>query len=211
MDSFASLYPRAWLRPRAAFAALLEHPARTRFGFGALAITAVTYQLVYLFLARNGGRPTVFTPWLAVPPDQYYAFNQWVVVPSIILAWVSASGFTQLTARALGGTGSFEDTTTLLGMAISISSWWTGLHDVVTTALGFLGVLDQRAYEDAMSTPGQWPHVLIWALMVAYLAWFIWTFVTAAAVAHRLALPRSIVAGLSGLAVYQLVFLLFNR
>ena len=55
----------------------------------------------------------------------------------MLLAWVAAAGFTQLAAPASGGRGAYEDTLVLLGFGLSIASWWTGLHDLVTTFLGY--------------------------------------------------------------------------
>lgn len=211
MASFRSIYVCAFAMPARGFAALAVHPRRMTFAWWAVAVTCVVYQLVYFFLARNGGRPTVFKPWLAVDPERYYTFNQYWIIPSILLAWVTASGITQLVARALGGTGSFEDTQVVVGFGLSVSTWWTGAHDVVSTALGFAGAIDQRAYEDAMSTPGHVPHAVIWALMLGYVVWFVLTFMRGVMVVHRLSLPRALGAGAFGFVGYQFVYLLFNR
>jgi hypothetical protein len=210
MTSFGSLYRGALLRPRRTFDALAADPRRVRLGARAVAVTCGCYQLVYLFLAHNGGRPTVFKPWLAIPAEAYYRYNAWMVVPSILLAWVAAAGFAQLAARALGGTGDFEATLCVLGFGLSVSSWWTGLHDVVTTFLGWLRVIDQRAYEDAMSGAGP-AHALIWALMIGYLAWFLLTFAKGIGAAHGLRPVPAAAAGTVGVAVYQALFVLFNR
>jgi hypothetical protein len=210
MASFGSLYMRTFLRPATTLSVIAEHPRGPQLGAVAVAITAAVYTAVYFFLAHNGGRPTVFTPWLAIPAEHYYRYNLWLNAPSILLAWVAASGFTQLAARALGGRGSFEQTLAVLGFGLSISSWWTGLHDLITTFLGFVGVIDQRAYEDAMSSPTP-ARTLLWVLMLGYLVWFVMLFCKGVAAAHRLSLPRSLAAGTLGFAVYQTVFVIFNR
>jgi hypothetical protein len=104
---------------------------------------------------------TVFEPWLAIPAEDYYRYNLLLNVPSVLLAWVAATGFTHLAARALGGKGTFETTLGVLGLGIGVASWVTGLHDLLTSCLGYLRLLDQRAYEDAMSAPGTGAHRLI--------------------------------------------------
>jgi hypothetical protein len=207
---FWTLYGRAFVRPRRALEALVAEPARVRYGAYAVAITAAAYQLVYFFLSRNGGRPTVFRPWLAIPAEVYYQYDVWFVVPSILLAWISAAGFAHLAARALGGAGTFEETLAAVGLGLSISTWWTGLHDLVTTFLGWVGMIDQRAYEDAMSTPTPF-RTLIWTLMAGYVVWFLVTFAKGVGAAHRLPAPRAAAAGAVGVVVYQLVFVIFNR
>lgn len=209
--SFLALYGAAFARPKRAMEALLAAPHPLRWGTYAVAITAASYTLVYFFLSRSGGRPTAFTPWLAIPAEVYYRYNLFMHVPSIALAWVSAGGSAQLAARGLGGRGTFEHTLAVLGLGIGVASWATGLHDVVTAFLGFAGTMDQRAYEDAMSAPGTGPHRLIWSLMLVYLLAFVWLFTRGVAAAHGLRTWRALCAGLVGFVVYQGVFVLFNR
>jgi hypothetical protein len=207
---FWSLYAKAFRRPGPALRRVAADPRSVRLGAAAVAITATVYTIVYFFLAHNGGRPTVFSPWLAIPAEDYYRYNQWMLVPSIALAWVAASGFAQFTARSFGGRGSFEQTLGVLGFGISVSSWWTGLHDLLTSFLGFVDVIDQRAYEDAMNGPTL-ARTLLWTLMLGYLIWSWMMFTKGVMAAHRLSVPRSLTAGFVGFLVYQLVFIVFNR
>jgi hypothetical protein len=210
VPSFAKLYFRAFVRPRRALEAVLAEPRRLRYGGYAVAITALSYQLVYFFLAHNGGRPTDFRPWLNIPAAEYYHYDQFFVVPSILLAWIAAAGCTQLAARAFGGTGSWEDTLTVLGFGISVSTWWSGLHDLVTSLLGYVGIIDQRTYEDALSTPGPF-SAMLWVLYAGYTTWFVLTFTKGVGAAHRLRTGAAFVAGFGGVLVYSLIFALFNR
>lgn len=210
-DSFLDLYAHAFVHPQRAMAALVAEPRRLRWGAYALAIATSLYLLIYFFLSRNGGRPTVFAPWLAIPAEDYYRYNLLLHVPSVLLAWIAAAGSAQLVSRALGGNGSYEDTLAVFGIGIGVASWGTGLHDLVTTFLGYLGRLDQRAYEDAMSTPGTAPHALIWLLMLVYLLGFLVLFPAGIAAAHQLRGARARTAGSIGFAVYLSVFLIFNR
>ena len=71
-------------------------------------------------------------------------------------------------------------------------------------------LMDQRAYEDAMSsaTPAR---TLIWTLMTGYVVWFFVTFTKGVGAAHRLGVARAATAGSVGVIVYQLVFVIFNR
>lgn len=85
------------------------------------------------------------------------------------MGWLLAGALAQLVARWWGGAGTFEGTLSTLGFGIAIASWCTLAHDLVTSALGASRVMDQRAYEDAMSSPTPF-RTLIWALMMAYAA-----------------------------------------
>lgn|GEM_PF-509737 len=210
-ENFWRVYGLAFMRPARAMERLVRSREPVRFGALGVAITGVTYSLVYFFLSQNGGRPTVFKPWLAIPAELYYRYNLLLHVPSLLLAWVAATGFTQLAARALGGKGTFETTLGALGLGIGVASWGTGLHDLFTTCLGYLRLLDQRAYEDAMSTPGTGAHRLIWALMLLYLSALLWLFTRGVGVAHGLRVGSALACGALGFIVYQSIFALFNR
>lgn len=209
--SFWRIYARTFTRPGCAMDLLLGAPHALRHGLLALSVTGCTYLAVYFFLWQNGGRPTVFEPWLAIEPEVYYRYNLLLHIPSLIVAWLTASGLAQLGARALGGTGSFEGTLSVLGLGIGVATWTTGLHDVLTTFLGYIGVLNQRAYEDAMNTPGTWPHRLIWLLMSAYLIAFLWLFTRGIQAAHRLSPLRALGVAAGAFCTYQVLFVVVNR
>lgn len=206
--SFASYYFDAFLRPRETFAALLADERRLRFGFYAVLIQAVVYTLVYVFLILGGGRP--FKPWLAIPEEQYYRYNVWFLAPSMVLGWILAAGVAQLLSRAFHGRGRFEDTLSLMGFGLGVASWATGLHDLLSSFLGAIHVIDQRAFEAALNAPTVW-RALLWVLMIAYLIWFVVLFARSAETAHGIKGGRALVIGLLGFVVYQGFFLIFNR
>lgn len=208
--SFLSHYANVALRPRAGFVALMADARRLRLGALALGSNAALYTLVYVFLVLGRGRPTVFHPWLAIDPEQYYRWNVWFVAPSMAMSWLLASAVAQLLSRGLGGRGAFEDTVAAIGVGSAIASWWTLLHDLVTSFLGAVGVIDQRAYEDAMSSPTVF-RTILWGLMAAYLVAFVGLFASGVGVAHGLTRRRSIAVGAVAFLVYQGVFVIFNR
>jgi hypothetical protein len=170
----------------------------------------VLYTAVYFFLILGHGRPTVFKPWLAIDPERYYRFNVFLLAPSMLMAWLVATGVAQFLARALGGMGKFEDTASVLGFATAIASWWTLLHDLVTSFLGAVGVIDQRRYEDALSSPTAF-RTALWVLMFGYLASFVLLYAHGVGVAHRLPRGRALATGAMAFVAYQLVFVVFNR
>lgn len=211
MGSFRSVYLGVFTRPRRTFDALVRDDRKVRFGAYGIAIAALLYGAVYFFLAHNGGRPTVMVPWLAIPAEEYYGWNLYLNAPSTLLAWVAASGFAHLAARALGGRGDYESVLGTLGLSVSVAMWSTGLHDVVTTGMGYAGLLDQRAYEDAMNDGTSGPGVLIRALMLLYVCSFAVLFTKALGASHGLSVARSASAGVLGFVVFQAVYFLFNR
>ena len=57
MSSFIHYYLQTIIRPRRTFDSLVTDPRRLRFGMLALAIMAVVYTFVYIFLIFGGGQP----------------------------------------------------------------------------------------------------------------------------------------------------------
>lgn len=210
MASFRHYYLGTFVQPRRTLAELASDPRRLRLGAGAFGVAAFGYTLVYVFLVLGHGRPTVFTPWLAIPAEVYYRWDRFLLAPSMVMSWLLAAAVAQLVARALGGEGAFEDTLSALGFGIGVASWTLMAHDLVTAFLGAIGVIDQRAYEDAMNGPTIW-RTLLWIQMGLYLAAFVALFSIGVAATHRLRRGPAIVAGSIAFVVYQLVFVIFNR
>jgi hypothetical protein len=208
--SFAGYYVGTILRPQRTFEALLADKRRLLLGLLALAVNAFLYTLVYVFLTMGGGAPLAIHPWLAIPTDLYYFYNQFMLAPSLLMCWLLAGGVAQLLSRFFGGKGTFEDTLSLLGFAISVACLASLLHDLPDSFLGAIGLLDLRQYEVALNSPTLWRAILL-TLYSIYLLWFIVLFTKAVAVAQRIRLSQALVVGLVTFAVYQGVFFIFNR
>ena len=103
LRSFTDYYLGTIFRPRRTFDALLADGRRLRFGLLALGINAVFYTLVYVFLSMGGGAPSSFTPWLAIPPEVYYYYNQFFLTPDMFMCWILAAGVAQLLSRPFLG------------------------------------------------------------------------------------------------------------
>jgi len=93
-------------------------------------INAILYTLVYIFLTIGGGAPSSFDPWLAVPKDVYYYYNQFWLAPSMFGCWILAAGVAHLLSRLFAGKGSFEDTLSVFGFGITIATFFALLHDL---------------------------------------------------------------------------------
>lgn len=176
----------------------------------ALCINAVLYTLVYVNLTIAGGAPSSFTPFLAIPKDHYYFYNQFMLAPSMFLCWILAGGVIQLMSRFFGGKGTFEDTLSLLGFSISIACLASLLHDLPDTSLGALGIIDLNEYEVALNSPTIW-RAILWFLYSFSLLWFIVLFTKAVRVVQRINSRPAFVVGFFAFLVYQSIFLVFNR
>jgi hypothetical protein len=208
LSSFRDYYLGAVTRPRRAFEALVADPRRLNFGLWALAINALLYTFVYVFLVLGGGLP--FKPWLAIPEEIYYRYNVFFLAPSMLMSWILSAGVVQLLSRRFSGKGSFEDTLSVLGFGIGVASWSTLFHDLVTSFLGALHIINQRQYEVALNSPTIWRD-LLWFLMAAYLVWFILLFSKGIGAAQRIRRGPAFALGVTAFFVYQTVFFIFNR
>lgn len=210
MRSFGAYYLGVILRPRRSFDALVHDQRALRFGFYAIGLNAIAYTLVYVFLTIGGGAPSAFVPWLAIPAEDYYFYNRYLLAPSMFAAWLLAAAVAQLASRGLGGAGRFEDLLAVFGFGIGVASLASLAHDLPDTFLGAVGLLDLRAYEVALNSPTVWRAILL-TLYGLSGVWFLVLFPKGVAAAQGLSAPRSILVGALAYAAYQGVFVIFNR
>jgi hypothetical protein len=210
MSSFKSYYFPTLIRPRRTFDALMADPHRLRYGFFALIISLILYNLVYIFLASAGGAPSTFTPWLNIPKDVYYSYDRFMLAPSMLGAWIFSAAVAHLLSKLFSGQGSFEDTLSAFGFAIGLPSLFSLLHDLPDSFLGAVGLLDQHWYEAALNSPTIWRTILWICYGLSFLFFFI-LFPKAAGASQRLKPFPAILIGFLGYFIYQGVFLIFNR
>jgi hypothetical protein len=210
LKSFKDYYFGTIFRPRRTFEALMADSRRLKFGLIALLLNTFLYTLVYVFLTKAGGAPSSFTPFLAIPKDVYYFYDQFILAPSMFLCWIAAAGTAQLLSHLVSGKGSFEDTLSVLGFAISIACLASLLHDLPDSFLGAVGLLDQQAYELALNSPTIW-RTILWFLYGLSAVLFVVLFPTGIRAAQRIKLRPAILVGIPAFIVYQFIFLIFNR
>src|SRR5690242_13010780 len=104
--------------PRRTWLELLADPARLRHGFLAVLCVGLGYALTAGGIAASEGTPS--TPWLAIPPGDYFTWEALFVTPVTVLCWVLAGGTVHLVSKLCAGRGSFEDTLALLGFAVAL-------------------------------------------------------------------------------------------
>lgn len=207
-NTFIKHYLSAFTRPKRAFSGIAGEHEKLKFAFISVSIQALLYTLVYVFLILGGGQP--FKPWLNIPPETYYKYNVFFCAPSMYLGLILSAGVIHVAARTFTSKGSFEEIFCLFGFGIGIASWSTGVHDLLTSFLGAIHVIDQHAYEVSLNSATIWRTVL-WVLMITYVAWFIILFSKAVETVYKLSFWGSVLLGLTGFLVYQFFFLIFNR
>ncbi|MDX1911412.1 MAG: YIP1 family protein [Saprospiraceae bacterium] len=210
MKTFSTLFFRCFHAPKSALEELLRSPNFLRYGFFGVLIAIAGYTAMYIFLTIGHGAPSVFTPWLNISRDEYYAFNRYLLAPSMLLCWFSAGSLVQLLGRLAGGRGTYEQSMATIGLSIGVAMCFGLLHDLPMSFFSAMGVIDARQHEIDMNNPTIW-RTLLWSAYLLYFVAFLVLFPLAVRITHRLSWGRSIALGLLSFVVFQLVFLIFNR
>jgi hypothetical protein len=203
MKTFANYHGSVIVRPKTTFEDLVKDKNLLRFSVSAVSITGMLYTLVYVFLIFGGGQP--FKPWLNIPLETYYEYNVFFCAPSMFLGWILAAGVVHTLSRLAVTAGTFEQTLGVFGFGISIASWTTGIHDVLSSFLGAIQFIDQHNYELALNSPTTW-RTLLWILMTAYLIWFIILFSIGIRSVYSVSRWKAAILGAAGFITYQFFF-----
>ncbi len=210
MYSFKDYFFGTLFRPRRTFDILVTDNRRLKFGLLAISINALLYTFVYIFLSIGGGAPSSLTPWLAIPKDAYYYYNQFILAPSMFGCWILAAGVAHLLSRLFAGKGGFEDTLSAFGFGITIATLFALLHDFTDSFLGAIGILDLRWYELALNSPTIWRTILLTLYSIGLIMLFV-LFTKGVGAAQRIKRGPAILVGIVAFIVYQGIFFIFNR
>ncbi len=210
MSNFIRDYLLTLSKPVRSFEILLGKTNYFALGFIYILIPIVAYTLMYVFLTAGHGAPSVFTPWLNIPKDEYYAINRFLLAPSMFMAWLVAVSVVQILSRLSKGVGTFEQTLSAIALGISIAMWGGLIHDLPMSFLSAVGVIDARQHEIDMNSPTIYRTLLWIAYSIYFIAFFI-LFPVAIKVVHRLNWAKSIAIGWAAFIIFQLIFVIFNR
>jgi hypothetical protein len=188
----------------------LDDPRRLRNGMTWLIATALAYAVCILILAAGGAEPGNVPPWLTIPSATYFWWEAAFIAPVIIAAAVLTAGSMYLLARLAGGSGSFDDTLSLLGPAIAGCTLFTLIPDLIIGILLNTGALAADTWMHDITHPSL-TLGLVWTYLSLYTLAFLVVFPIVAAAAHRLRVVPAIVIGWASFAVYQGCLFIFVR
>jgi hypothetical protein len=210
LKSFKDYYLGTLFHPRQTFDQLITDSRKLKLGLLAITLNAILYTFVYIFLTIGGGAPSSFDPWLAVPKDVYYFYNQFWLAPSMFGCWILAAGVAHLLSRLFSARGSFEDTLSTFGFGITIATLFAILHDFTDSFLGAIGILDLRWYEVALNSPTLWRTILLTLYSIALIMLFV-LLIKGVRAAQKIKPGPAIFIGSVAAIVYQGIFFIFNR
>jgi len=165
---------------------------------------------VYIFLWHGRGAPSTLTPWLAIPKDVYYFYNQFILAPSMFGCCILAAGVAHLLSQLFSGKGSFEDTLSVFGFGITIATLFALLHDLTDSFLVAIGLLDARWYEVQLNSPTIWRAILLTLYSIALILLFV-LLTKGVCASQRIKRIPGILIGFVSFLVYQGTFFIFNR
>lgn len=195
--------PVAWLRR------VLSRPQRGRFAFLAMLAMAIAYTLVAVFLAIIGGTPNP-APYLRIPDDSYFFWASFFYTPVLLFGWVLASAVMQIVARALGGSGRFEDTLAVLGVATAVATLPALIPDLALTSVQVVGAMEYEPWFYSVTHGGAW-FWIVWVYLLAYIVAFSVLYPATAIAVHGLSVTKAIATGIASFAIYQGFIFLFLR
>lgn len=210
MKPFFATYFQTLYKPLKTFEELTTRVNPLKLSFVYIAIPIACYTLMYIFLEMANGAPSSFTPWLNISKEHYYSVNRFLLAPSMLICWFTATSFIQVTSRLLGGTGSFEHTLTAIALSISIAMWGGLVHDLPMSFFSAIGVIDARQHEIDMNSPTIF-RTILWICYSIYFLGFIVLFPMAVRAVHKLGWFKSTLIGFVAFIIFQLLFLVFNR
>lgn len=204
------IYLGTIVSPRKSFQKVLASGNYLSLCFIYILIPIAAYTLMYVFLTIADGAPSVFTPWLNIPKEDYYSVNRFLLAPSMLLCLFVATSVVQILSRLFHGAGSFEQTLVVISLSISIAMWGGLIHDLPMSFLSAIGVIDAGQHEIAMNSPTIF-RTLLWICYSVYFIAFIVLFSLSVRTVHKLNWLKSISIGVTAFIIFQLVFLIFNR
>ena len=205
LDYFQTVY-----KPRTKLEELIVKDNLYQLSLVYISIPIVCYSLLYIFLTIADGAPSTFTPWLNISKENYDSINRFLLAPSMIICWFTATPFIQVVSRLTGGKGTFEQTLATISLSISIAMWGALIHDLPMSFLSAIGVIDAKQHEIAMNSPTLF-RTLLWICYSIYFIAFFILFPLSVNVVHKLNWFKSILIGASAFVIFQTIFLIFNR
>jgi len=188
-----------FVHPRFALQSLLDDPKRIGLGFIGPAFLAVVYLIgISTALAMKVEHLPQF-PILKIPPEQYYAFERFYILPVGIAGMILCAGAIQLAAHLWKGRGQFEYLFALLGFSLIVVAIVIGIPDLVLAILAGIGV----------SIPIGWvlsgPHIWLGTL------WYFVLTIFAVKEVEHLSWSKTIMLSLIGFIVNGVVQFIFIR
>ena len=210
MKTLISDYFQTVYKPQKTFEELIIKDNLYKRSLVFISIPIVCYSLMYIFLTIANGAPSTLTPWLNISKENYYSINRFLLAPSMIICWFTATSFIQVISRLLGGAGTFEQTLSTISLSISIAMWGALIHDLPMSFLSAVGIIDASQHEIAMNSLTIFRTILWICYSIYFIAFFI-LFPISVRVVHKLNWIKSIIIGSLAFIIFQTIFLIFNR
>jgi hypothetical protein len=182
---------------------------RPSVSYALLAFAVFGYAAVALVLSLAGARATP-EPYLRIDADAYFTWGTLFYAPTIIAAWLLASDVVWLLATAARRRPDFGAVLTAMAAAVGVGTLGTLIPDLVTSPLRALGVIDEAAWEAAITQHTGW-FVFTWVTLTIYVLLFLVAFPLAVRHGTQLRGAAAATTGVVAFVVFQGVEYLLIR
>lgn len=118
MQTFLHYAAGVTVQPRDTFRLLRADPHRVAVGFGGLLSLSAAYGIgISIGLRRHPDWTPDRAPVLRIPPERYYTYERFFILPVAIAETLVTAGVVRLLAHAWNGQGRFEDLFALFGLS----------------------------------------------------------------------------------------------
>jgi hypothetical protein len=192
--------------PITTFRKFLADRQRLSYAWSAILLISVGYALVDAALFVSGHLPDP-EPFLRIPSAQYYFWLQFISLVLYVTCWILAAASMHLLSKLFHGQGSFEDTLAVVGIASAAATLATLIPDLITSALGVTGIVEQKALDQFLwgGTVYQWLYMGLYALL------FVVLYPLAVRAVQKIQVWQAILVGVFGVFVYSSFLFVFNR
>lgn len=208
--NFIRLYFNMFYKPKSTFKKIFESENSIKFGFYAILVPAIGYTLFYIMAYHSGGSPSTFKPWLALPIEDYFKFDIFLSIPGYFVSWAVSSTTIYLLMRLFSSKVKFDNVAAVIGFGIGVATWSSLFHDLCDASLSILGVIKMSEYEILLNQPTFWRGLLL-TLYTIYFFWFLTIFTIGIQQLKNMNLLKAIGIAFAGLAVFQVILLIFIR
>jgi hypothetical protein len=167
MMSFAYYAVAAAVSPVKALKRLAAEPRPVRAAARAVGFVGLLYILASAVMALAGAVPLA-TVFILVPPENYYFWQIFFILPWVLLVWILVSGLIHILGKRERARPAFERTAASAGVALAASLFVAWVPEALAALFLALG-MGQRELVDILSAPGGWQviYVSLYILAVA--------------------------------------------
>lgn len=139
--------------PKRSWKALLDEPRAISKAWRMILFLSLLFSLEAFCLGLAGAE-IIAPAWIAIPSENYYFWQSFIVFPVFGFSWILISALAHLWSKGLRGKGTFEGTLSVMGYALSLPLFILWLLRIAGALLLLSGLATQGELVEELSQPG---------------------------------------------------------